>query len=117
MDIYLNGEIISDILAFEGFQRGYKTVDGENAGYALSGRTILDRIAEKNIFDFKCLPLTPARYNQLLLQLAPDLITVTLVDPDAGTQVLTMFVTAKPNAPYDKSTGRWKDPAFRLEEE
>lgn len=116
MDIYIDGEIISDIIASEGFQRSFKTVEGPNGGTTLNGKTRLDVLSEKNVFKFNCLPLSPARYNRLLRQLAPQYVTVMLVDPDEGTSELTMFAS-KPEGQYDKLNGAWRDLTFSLEEQ
>ena len=115
MDIYINGESISDIIVFQGFQRKGKRVNGPNAGTNILGGTILDILADKEVFDFALQPLTPARYNRLRDQLT-GLVTVTLDDPDAGASSYIMYAPSRPEGGYDKSVGRWMDVSFTLEE-
>lgn len=116
MDIYIDGELISDIIAFEGFHRSSRYVEGLNGGTTLSGKTIKDVLADKNVFAFDCIPLPPARYNRLKNQLGQRYVTVMLVDPDEGTSELTMFA-AMPEGVYDKSCGLWTGVKFTLEEQ
>ena len=115
MDIYIDGELISDIVAFEGFQRSFRYVEGLNGGTTLSGKTHKDVLADKNVFAVDCIPLPPARYNGLKALLGRRDVTVMLVDPDEGTSELTMFA-ALPEGVYDKSCGLWTGVKFTLEE-
>ena len=115
MDIYINGELISDIIAFEGFHRSFRYVEGPNGGTTLNGKTIKDVRSTKNVFGIDCLPLSPARYNRLKAQLGQICVTVMLVDPDEGTSELTMFAEM-PEGYFDKSCGNWTDLEFSLEE-
>ena len=115
MDIYIDGELISDIVAFEGFHRSFKYVEGPNGGVTLSGKTIKDVKSIKNVFGIDCLPLSPARYNRLKNQLGQGYVTVMLVDPDEGSSQLVMF-PEMPDGVYDKSSKLWTGVTFSLEE-
>lgn len=115
MDIYINGELISDIIAFQGFHQKRKNVNGRNGGVNLLGDTILDLLNRKIQADFKCLPISPARYRLLLQQLSPKTITVDFSDRDGNVSKL-MFASSDLDADYDKSTGFWTDAQFSLEE-
>jgi hypothetical protein len=115
MDILVDGESISDVIALNGFHWNRKDVEGPNAGTNLNGNRIRDRVASKIDMEFSCVPLRPARFSGLMQQIAPEYVTVNLDDPIDGDTSKIMYAPSA-GAGYDKSTNYWTDAKFTLEE-
>lgn len=89
-------EDITDYIAFGGLKWSRNDVDGPNAGRALNGTMIRDRVATKIRLDVTCRPLKLTELNKLLNLIYPVTITVRYNDPQSGLLTKTMYSNNNP---------------------
>ena len=94
--ITIDGVDITPLIAFSGVKWTRNDVDGPNAGRALSGLMIRDRIATKIRLDITCRPMTIEELRPLLNLLLPEFVTVTYDDPMYGVVSKIMYANNNP---------------------
>ena len=91
MRVFINGEEITDVIAFEGVEITYNDVDGPNSGRNIKGDMIRDFLAKKIRANITCRPIHLERLRQVLNLIAPVFVTVTFDDPAVGTVQKVMY--------------------------
>ena len=89
--ITIDGTDITPIIAAGGVKWSRNDVDGPNAGRAISGLMIRDRVATKIRLDITCIPLTTSQLRDLQSLIIPEFVSVTYDDPLYGTVTKTMY--------------------------
>lgn len=89
--ISIDGNDITDLIAYQGVKWSRNDVDGPSAGRTISGLMIRDRVATKIRLDITCRPLTGDELRTLMNLLLPEFVTVTYDDPLYGIVSKTMY--------------------------
>lgn len=117
--IKINGTDITEYIAFNGVKWSRNDVDGPNAGRALSGLMIRDRIATKIRLDITCRPLTLSELRIVLNLILPEFVSVTYDDPMYGYVSKVMYANNNPAEfliLHDSGAERWHNITFPLVE-
>ena len=85
MILKVDGLDMVPYIAYGGLKWQRSDVDGPNAGRALNGDMIRDRIATKIRWDVNCRPLTGAELAAVLTAVQPEYVTVEYTDPLTNT--------------------------------
>lgn len=105
----------------DGFSVTRNDVDDSKTGRTLDGTMHRARIALKKKIEVNCRPLTQTEAQTVLTAILPEWVSVTYIDPQAGTRSnIQMYSNNVPAvaARYDKDTGLvlWKGIKFPLVE-
>ncbi len=87
---------ITDCIAFNGLKWTRNDVDGPNAGRALNGKMIRDRVATKIRLDVNCRPLTSEELSRVLNLIYPVTVMVRYYDPMDGVRTVEMYSNNNP---------------------
>lgn len=92
MRVVIDGWDITDYIAFGGVKWQREDVDGPNAGRALDGTLVRDRVAIKERLDITCRPLKTKELSIVMSLVYPEWVKVIYLSPIAGTEVTrTMY--------------------------
>lgn len=119
MKILIDGTDITDFIAFRGLKWSRNDIDAQNAGRALDGTMIRDRVATKIRLDISCRPLKAEELRQLLNLIQAEYVSVQYDDPMMGHRTGTFYANNNP-ASYcmmaADGTEWWHDVSFPLVE-
>lgn len=119
MQILIDGYDITNYIAFKGLKWSRNDIDAQNAGRALDGTMMRDRVATKIRLDITCRPLKAAELNEVLNLIEPEYVTVEYDDPMMGRRTGTFYANNNP-ASYcilqPDGTEWWHDISFPLVE-
>ena len=86
LQVFINGVDITDLIAFNGWERQRNDVDSPDAGRTLDGRMHRARVATKMRFNVTCRPLLSGELSTLESLIMPEYVTVKVIgDPYFGT--------------------------------
>lgn len=87
---------ITKYIAFGGLKWTRNDVDGPNAGRALNGKMIRDRVSTKIRLDVSCRPLKADELSVLLNLIYPISVMVRYYDPMSGMRTVEMYSNNNP---------------------
>lgn len=97
MYLEVNGVVMDDYIAYNGFKWQRSDVDGPDAGRDLDGVLMRDRVATKIRLDITCRPLRTQEASAVLTAIMPEWVTVKYLDPQQGAVVTkTMYSNNNP---------------------
>lgn len=97
MVLTVNGVNLIPYIAYGGVKWQRSDIDGPNAGRALDGDIIRDRVATKIRVDVTCRPLYLHEASIVLSAIMPEFVNVIYTDPQAGGVVeKTMYSNNNP---------------------
>ena len=86
LQVFINGVDITELIAFNGWERQRNDVDSPDAGRTLDGRMHRARVATKMRFNVTCRPLLSGEISTLESLIMPEYVTVKVIgDPYFGT--------------------------------
>ena len=119
MKVIIDGTDITGYIAHKGLEWSRNDIDGQNAGRALDGTMIRDRVATKIRLDISCRPLKVPELKKLLNLIEPEYVEVQYDDPMMGRRTGTFYANNNP-ASYcirqPDGTEWWHDISFPLVE-
>lgn len=119
MKIEIDGVDITNFIAFRGLKWSRNDIDAQNAGRALDGTMIRDRVATKIRLDVTCRPLKAEELKVVLNLIQPEYVKVTYDDPMLGRRTGTFYANNNP-ASYcmlaEDGTEWWQEVSFPLVE-
>ena len=117
MQILIDGNDVSDVIAFRGVKWSRNDIDGPNAGRNMAGTMIRDRVATKMRLDCKCRPLRSDRHSEVMNMLMPEFVSVTYDDPVQGVSSRVMYsnnITSEFCMRKNDGTEYWHNTQFPL---
>ena len=116
----INGTDITPYIKYQGYKWQRSDIDGPNAGRTLdSAYMYRDRLASKVRLDIECRPLTTEEASTVLSAISPEYVSVTYLDPEAGTTLTKEFYSNNIPAQYCINRGNtvlWMGITFPLVE-
>ena len=82
---FINSTDIAPYIAKNGIKWKRNDIDSANAGRTLDGTMNRGRVCQKIKLEIKCVPLTLSELHTILDLINPEYVTVTYLDPLAGT--------------------------------
>lgn len=114
----INGVDITPYIAFNGIKWSRNDVDGPNAGRAMDGNMVRDRVSTKIRWDITCIPLTAAQQATILQLIEPISVVVRYTDPMTGTITTGKYYSNNFPSTYlmtdSRGTELWNGLAFPL---
>lgn len=121
MIVSINGVDITPYIKYQGFKWTRNDVDGPDAGRTMDATMHRERVATKIRLDISCRPLLTAEASLVLNLILPEYVSVTYIDPMAGTTVTKTMYSNNNLASYciKKNDGReyWQGIDFPLIEQ
>ena len=117
MQVVIDGNDITDLIAFQGVKWSRNDVDGPNVGRNLAGSMIRDRVATKIRLDITCRPLDGEEHMMLLNLILPEYVSVQYDDPMYGHVSKVMYSNNNSsNYCIRRESGKelWHDISFPL---
>ena len=119
MLVEIDGVDITHYIAFGGLKWSRNDIDAQNAGRALDGTMIRDRVATKIRLDITCRPLTAEELSEVLNLIQPEYVLVQYDDPMLGRRTGTFYANNNPASycmRWPDGTEWWSDVTFPLVE-
>ena len=119
MILVIDGEDITDYIAFGGLKWSRNDVDAPNSGRALDGTMIRDRVATKIRLDITCRPLKADELSKLLNLIQPEYVSVEYDDPLMGRRTGIFYANNNPATycmRWADGTEWWNEVSFPLVE-
>ena len=91
MEFLIDGVDFASYLTAGGLRWQRNDLDGANAGRTLDGRMHRDRVATKSKLTVQLRPLTDGELGRVLRAIAPQYVTVTYPDPQAGRRTAVFY--------------------------
>ena len=97
MTLTIDNVDISNYVAYQGLKWQRSDIDSSDAGRTMDGVMHRGRVTTKIRLDVTCRPMTAAEASVVLNAVLPEYVTVTYMDPMAGTTVTkTMYSNNNP---------------------